>query len=99
MSSFFSAIANLFRRLFSSTRRSDEGSTQQREPRVQASEQENVPRQQDHPRQNLSRERDAVPAELRQRVYQAVYNMPKQRMHAGQFGSRLRQAEDGRAHV
>ena len=93
MSSFFSAIANLFRRLFSSPRRPEEGRTQQREPRVQARAQENASRQQDQPRQDLSRDRDAVPAELRQRVYQAVYNMPKQRMHAGQFGSRLRQAD------
>ncbi|MEO1619787.1 MAG: DUF3825 domain-containing protein [Cyanobacteria bacterium J06632_3] len=34
-----------------------------------------------------------VSPELRRVVYQATCNMPKQRMHAGQFGSLLRQAD------
>ncbi|MGB5916078.1 MAG: DUF3825 domain-containing protein [Phormidesmis sp.] len=35
----------------------------------------------------------AATADMRRLVYKATYNMPKRRMHAGQFGSRLRKIE------
>jgi len=117
MSSFFSAIANLFRRLFRSTRRSEEigyrlrdkeyptrqspsRQEQSRPPTNRPPSSQNSPRQAPRPK-TLTRDtadrdgadRDTVPPKLRQLVYQSTYDMPKQRMHAGQFGSRLRQAD------
>ncbi|MEO0377373.1 MAG: DUF3825 domain-containing protein [Cyanobacteria bacterium P01_A01_bin.17] len=138
MSSFFSAIAALFRRLFRSTRHLEETTSRQRHssgassnvglrdlpahdllaektryrPEIDPESRPETrsvapPDINQLERQELSRSgqrrqdlpfrdtdgRNAVPAELRQLVYRATYNMPKQRMHAGQFGSRLRQAD------
>ncbi len=146
MSSFFSAIANLLRRLFRPFRRAEETGYQQHdfsESRREIEERSGVQyreRARAQPPNRVSAQRVAerpasipneradedeltreassrriakkgsskdvgrlvsrepiatstVPSELRQLVYQATYDMPKQRMHAGQFGSRLRQAD------
>ena len=97
MSYLFSAIANLFRRLFRPTRRAEESTLRQ----WQTSEAEgrSLPAgrhrtsSSSQPLSDLASEHDSIPAELRQLVYQATCNMPKQRMHAGQFGSLLRQKD------
>lgn len=107
MTSFFAAISRFIRRLFRTQRpRVEPRGTQrdQREdfplrPRLQGRRLDQPTLSADaigsatNESQKLESQQPAVANALRRLVYQATWDMPTARMHAGQFGSRLRQID------
>ncbi len=98
MASFLSAISKFLRRLFGADR---SGLSRSFQP--QSSQRTNNTTVTDRPppvrdgsavsKTTAAAVSDFVVLELRQLVYQATCDMPKARMHAGQFGSRLRKID------